>query len=711
MSDNPQHQEFLLEAEDIVDGLHKNLRILQNLSISSNDLDQDIVDELFRGIHTLKGTSSITGFSEITSLSHKLEDLLENMRSGGLKLTPSLIDVLSEGVDLLVRLLADIHDKGREATDIALFLERLHKTIDGQTAHSLKERGESICIDPALLDGLSDIEVDHLKESLRKGSSLYRITACFSTETFDEEIARLRERLTSIGEVIAFIPASGFSHDDPVPHRSTEGDSDERGIVFEILFTSIKKDIQDRIRSAIGDSSVILHDIESIESPRQLSSEAPSADPSSRSITMAVKVDIERLDTLLNNVGEIFLLSDMLYLETKGLKERYPGDKDLQEILKASKVLSRKLSFLRDDLIEVRMVPVCYMFERLSRIITKFSKELSKEIRVEIEGHETKLDKALIEGLADPLMHIVRNAVDHGIESKETRIAAGKPEIGTIWLRAFQKDGRICIEVEDDGGGIDLRKIYSIAMEKGFIGKEDEPDERRLMEILFQPGFSTTDRVSELSGRGVGLDVVARNIASLGGMVDVETEKGAGTKFSIILPLTLLITKALIVTELGRNFAIPFNFITENFKVYSRDIKRMREKEVFYIRGQWIPLIRLKEIFRFSNDPTRICSTAKIEYSPSREIGDRGGAGVSLKRRYGPDDGGYDNRQYIVVVGLAERRAGIVVDAIQGEREILIKPVSELLGTVPGVTGFTEIDSMRILPVLDVGWIIERCRF
>lgn len=668
MSDNPQHQEFLIEAEDIVQGLNKNLRKLQTSSISSNDLSPDIVNELFRGIHSLKGIASILGFSKIAVLSHKLEDLLEDMRSGWIKLTPSLIDVLFEGVDLLIRLLADIHDKGTEASDTAPFLDKIPEAIKGQTTCGFTGTEDSFYIKPELLHGLSDHEVHRLMGNLRKGAFLYRITAGFSGDTFDEEIVRLHEKLATIGEVIALIPASGFSA--------------EKGIVFEIIFTSTQIGIQDSIGSTVQEGAVTLQDLELIDIPGQKTTPTGGqpAELPSKSITMAVRVDIERLDTLLNDVGEIFLLSDTLFLETKELKKQYAGNKGLHEIYKASRELSKKLSLLRDDLIEVRMVPIGHMFDRLSRIVEKLSKELSKEIKVEIKGHETKLDKSVIEGLADPLMHIIRNAVDHGIEGEEIRIAAGKPRIGTIWLRAFQRDGRICIEVEDDGGGIDLKEIHALALEKGLIAKEEEPDERMLIEILFQPGFSTTGRVSEISGRGVGLDVVAKNIASFGGIVDVETEKEKGTKFSIILPLTLLIAKALIVTESGRSFAIPFNSITESCRVCSRDIKKMGNREVFNVRGHWVPLIRLRDIFKFTNETK------------------------------GDEDREANDKKYVVVIGLAERRAGIVVDAIKGQREILIKPLSELLGTVPGVTGFTEIDSTRILPVLDVGGIMERRR-
>jgi two-component system chemotaxis sensor kinase CheA len=317
------------------------------------------------------------------------------------------------------------------------------------------------------------------------------------------------------------------------------------------------------------------------------------------------------------------------------------------------------------------MVPVDYMFDRLSRAAKRLSGELSKEVAVEFSGGDTKLDKSMIEELADPLMHIIRNAVDHGIECEKIRLERGKPAAGTIKVMVSQKERGILIEVEDDGGGIDINKIYDVALGKGLIKRGEQIDEKRLIGFIFQPGFSTSKTVNDVSGRGVGLDVVAKNIAHLSGMIDVDTRSEKGTKFRITLPLTLLIVRALIVSESGREFAIPFNSISENLILRDSNVKKIGGREVIDIRGNFMPLIRLKDILRFAGEGLT-----------------EGGAKEKDKR-------------YVVVIGVAEKRAGIVVDKIKGQREVLIKPLGKLLCNVSCVSGFAEIDAKKILPVLD----------
>lgn len=664
MPHNQKHQEFLVEAEDIIHSLGKNLSQLQVLSASSKDVNPGIVSDLFGGIHTLKGLSSILGFEKITTLSHKLEDLLENLRLGQIEISAHLVDILSEGVDMLTRLLTNISDKGGEYLRIDPLLDKIGKTLEGQETRGERFLTEPVSVGPDLISGLSDYEAHRLMDNLKQGASVYRIKASFSVDTIDGDVARLQVRLTRCGEVIAFIPASGFSA--------------EKCICFDVIFATREVTREDDLKEIIKGEKINIHGIESFDIPKDESEPINNSLPelSAKGITRTVRVGIESLDALLNNAGEISLLNDTIFQTVKDLKTRYGHDKSILDLHKTSKELCKRLSVLRHDLIEIRMVPISQIFDRITKVVEKLCKDLHKDIRIEVYGGDNKLDKAMIEGLVDPLMHIIRNAVDHGIEEREVRLAAGKPGVGTICLRAVQKEKKILIEVEDDGGGIDFKKIYSTALERDLINQEKEIDEKRLTKLLFQPYFSTRDTVNEVSGRGVGLDVAAKNIASLGGMIDVESRSGKGAKFSITIPLTLLIARALIVSESGRSFAIPFNTISENFILKSKEIKRVGGREVFNVRGNYIPLFRLRDVFRFTS--------AKDGLTPR------------------------DNKEYVIVVGLGEKRAGIVVKSIEGQREILLKPLSELLGSVPGIAGFTEIDTKRILPVIDVRDILER---
>lgn len=664
--DNQRRQEFIVEAEDIILRLGKNLSQLQVLSASSKDINPGIVSDLFGGIHTLKGLSSIVGFEKIATLSHKLEDLLENLRLGQIELSAQLVGTLSEGVDMLTRLLTNISNQGGEYLRIDPLLDKIGKTIDGEGQQTGDKRFlvESVSAGSDLISRLSDYEVHRLMDNLKQGASVYRIKSSFYVETIDGDIARLQVRLARCGEVIAFIPASGFSA--------------EKCICFDVIFTTREILREEDLNEIIRSEKINIHGIESLDIPKGKSETINDTPPelSAKGITRTLRVDIESLDALLNNAGEISLLNETIFQIVRDLKTRYGYDESLLDLYRTSKELCKRLSAQRHELIEIRMVPISQLFDRLAKVVEKVSKDLHKDIRVEIYGGDNKLDKVMIEGLAEPLMHIIRNAVDHGIEERGVRLAAGKPGTGTICLRAVQKEKKILIEIEDDGGGIDFKKLYSVALKRDLVNQEEEIDEKGLMKFLFQPHFTTREIASEVSGRGVGLDVVAKSVASLGGMIDVESRSGQGAKFSITVPLTLLIVRALIVSESGRSFAIPFNMISENFILKSKEIKSVGGREVFNVRGSYIPIFKLRDLFRFFN----------------------AGDGLSP----GADKG------YVVIVGLGEKRAGIVVTAIEGQREVLLKPLTELLGSVPGIAGFTEIDAKKILPVIDIRDILER---
>jgi len=682
MADNQKIQEFLIEAEDIIQTLSRNLNQLQSHSSSSKITDPNIVNELFRNMHNLKGISSISGFTRMPALAHKLEDLLDNLRLDRIGLSAFVMDILHEGIDILIRILREISREGVEHFETEYLMDKIEETLIDLAAHGELPAGDVENMSSDIFKGLSEFEVHRLKESLKNGSLPYKITVSFPIDKVDQDIAAIQEKLKKFGEVIALIPATGFPQ--------------ENGLAFDIIFSSLIEKVESIVGDIPGGNILNIQNMEAFFDNRtnQESGNLLSREPSAKSITMAVKVSIEKLDTILNNIGEIFLLNDTIFYMTKDLKRQYGHNRSVLESHKISRELFKRLSSLRDDLVEIRMVPVGHMFDRLSLIVERLSKELSKEIRIEVEGSHTKLDKSIIEGLADPLMHIIRNAVDHGIEDNAARQTSGKKKAGTIILRASQKDGKVLIEVEDDGAGIDLKKIHSIASEKGLINNEDGVDEKKLIDFLFLPGFSTSSSVNEISGRGVGLDVVAKNIAGLGGMIDVDTKWGKGTKFSISLPLTLLIERALIVTEANRCFAIPLNSISENFIISNKAIKKLGVNEVFNVRGHFIPLLRLGDIMRFNNG-TSAASRGCLGGILNKE---------KIQRFYKAD------KKYVVMLGLAEKRVGIIVDAIHGQREILVKPVSELLGGIPCVAGFTEIDSKQILPVIDVGEVIEKCK-
>lgn len=692
MPDKSNLQEFLAEAEDIVYSLSDNFRQMQSIASSSKDITPDIVNDFFRGLHSLKGISATLGFTRLTMLSHRLEDLLNNIRLERITISNQLLDTLFEGIDVIIRMLSNINDKGTEGFDISFIMEKIEQFQKDNDNWENSSITAGSFMKTELFNVLSEYEINRLKAKIEAGEFAYTINAGFSVKTIDEEMAGLQCILKKVGEIISITPASGFSGEDI--------------IFFDVVFASKDIKTEYQMNDILKVNKIIVHNVESLRIPGQNilfnAEEGPVS--SARSITKTVRVGIERLDVLLNTVGEIFLLNDTLSQMVKNIKMEYGRKEDILTMSKASKGLYKRLTVLRDDLIDLRLVPISYLFDRLSGIANRVCRELSKGIEIKLYGGDTTLDKSMIEGLADPLMHIIRNAVDHGIEDEKTRSESGKPKNGTIELTASHKDGKINIEIKDDGAGIDFKKILAVGLKNGLIKNDENPDEIELLEFLFMPGFSTKNDISEISGRGVGLDVVAKNIAALGGMIDIETNYGKGTKFSIILPLTLLIAKALMVIESGRNYAIPFNYISEIIALNDNAIKKTGIKEVFNIRGHFIPVVRLNEALKYNQEAHSSLSPVKGIESNNLSNKD------SLPDEVNPPLCRKASGQHIIVVGLAEKRVGIVVDKIKSQREILIKPLNELIGFIPGITGFTEIDSKSVVPVIDVGGIMEKCK-
>ena len=648
-----KYKDYLTEAEDIIQHLNRDLYELKSLCQSSHVINPDIVNALFREIHTLKGISEVTGLPRLTALSHRLEDLLDCLRFGRIQLNFTVVDTLFEVVEILTELLNNVNEQGIEHTEIEPALNKIGnildntKSDDGGTVTAIND------MPPDLSRTLSEFELHRLNATINEGHNVYRIFARLHIDTVDEEVEKLQAHLTGCGEIIAVIPVSGFSADGMVS--------------FEFIYSSKDE------RFKTGLCGVIRGENTSIQNIGVHKNVVPGEQPrySARSITKTVRVDIERLETLLNTVGEILLLNSTITHSLNDLKIQHGYNIPFLDINKSAKQLHKKLAFLRDGLIEIRLVPLDYLFSRLTRIVDMLSKELSKEIILEVSGGDTKLDKSMIEALADPLMHIIRNAIDHGIEDKDVRILRGKASTGRISVKATQKDSSVVIDIEDDGGGMDFTRIYEKALEMGLISAH-EKDEKRLQLLLFQPGFSTKSTIDDVSGRGVGLDVVAKNMADLSGMIEVETVREKGTTFRITLPVTLLIVRALIVSESGREFAIPVNSISENLRLKEGDMIMIRDKESINLRGDCIPLIRLKDILKYTGENA-----------------------VTVQ-----------NNKYVIIAGLGVKKVGIIVDKIKGQREILIKPLGKFLKKIPCVIGFAEIDSKKVLPVIDVSRLI-----
>jgi two-component system chemotaxis sensor kinase CheA len=391
---------------------------------------------------------------------------------------------------------------------------------------------------------------------------------------------------------------------------------------------------------------------------------------SSKSMSRTVRVDIGKLDELMNIVGELVLAHSSI--SGIAVRMRHDGFSRMAiDLGKAAKGLERKLSDLQKGVMEIRMIPVGQLYEKMSRIVRKISREQGKKVDLKFFGADTELDKLIVEDISDPMMHIVRNAIDHGIEAPQKRVAIGKDEKGTIRISSFQKGNHVVIEVEDDGNGVDLEKVKAKALQKGLVADVSTLSDREVLDFIFMPGFSTNDNVSEVSGRGVGMDVVRNNIAAVSGMVDIETTKGHGSCFIITLPITLAIIKALIVKSADRTYALPITSVMESLLLTDADIKTVERKEVIQLREQTLPLLRLDVFFSTPRSTER-----------SGEF-------------------------YVVVVGVAEKRLGVVVDDLLGQQDIVIKSLGESFKRFRGISGAADLGDQRTILVLDVGGMIN----
>ena len=653
--------EFIAEAEEILELISKNLLTMEE-SQDRLSPHPDIINAIFRGVHTLKGIAGMMGFNNITELSHTLENMLDAMRMGKLTLTSVVIKLLFESTDMLRKLIENVSRDGNDNIDASRLLSDivsiLKKKPEAAAAHKLEE----LDLDANVLKVLTEYENHRLEENLRLGANIFEITAGFSLETFDKDLNQINSMVSGFGEVITTLPSSGASPDI--------------GIEFKLIIGT-KEDLN-YVTSILSGANVKIREIkyqrknEKIKSGGEHEEAQAAESPSSvKSLSMTVRVNINRLDRLLNIVGELVLNKAVITHISKNLRAVEGFSEWAIELEKAARTLDKKLNELQEGLMEVRMVPLNNLFDRLTRMARKLSRESGKIIDIRIFGEETELDRLMIEEIADPLMHIVRNSVDHGIETQEDRIKSGKNEIGTIKLSATQKGGHVVIEVEDDGSGINIKRVKDIAVEKGLIALNSSLTEKEAIDLLFTPGFSTSKVVTEVSGRGVGLDVVRKNLIKLNGTIDIETKEKAGTRFIITLPLTLMILKALIVQVADDIFALPINSVSESLMITKSDIQTVERREVIQLRERTLPILRLEDAFDMK----------------SKDVN--------------PDS------MYVVVVGSGNRKIGFVVDALLGQQEIVIKSLGKILSGIQGVAGATELGNRKTVLVLDVAALIE----
>jgi two-component system chemotaxis sensor kinase CheA len=677
--------EFIAEAQELIEGLSRDLLLLDH-GQKEGSIDPDLINAVFRGVHTLKGISGMFGFAELGEVSHVLEDLLDDLRLGRVELTQTVLDVLFEGVEVLQRLLTE--DEGPSA-DGDRFRERVRAAQANRSPadESLADLG----FDESVLSVLTEYEEHRLRANVEAGTPLYRLRVRFALASIDTDLEGLKERAKPLGEIITYLPSMDGGEEDAIDlevllaSRSPEARLREAlagvdGAVLERLAGPGGDAVETPPRTAPGAAMTVPPTAPGAATAQEL--EAPVAtsragEPRGAAIvSKTVRVDIAKLDHLMNVVGELAIVRSAVARVTEHMRADPERRRVGAELHRIHRQFERHLESLQDGILDVRMVPLRQTFERLARVVRQLTREQHKEIRFTVGGADTEVDKLIVEELADPLLHIVRNAIDHGIERAELRAEQGKPAMGTLAVTAYPKGNHVVIEVEDDGAGMDAEEILAAAVARGAVSEEAArelaPDEK--LALIFLPGVSTSEEVSDLSGRGVGMDVVKTHIARLGGIVDVRSEVGIGAKLTLTLPITLAIISALVVRVAGRTFALPLTAVQEALLLRPESLRHVEGREVVALRGATLPLCRLDRLFGL---------------------------------RGAEDLGGPPAKEYVVVTTLGQRRLGLVVHGLEGQQDIIIKPLGPSLADVRGFAGATDLGDQRVVLVLDAQAVLE----
>jgi len=690
------NREFVSEAEEILERMFEDLSTLHEQRHGDAEVDPDLVNQIFRSAHSLKGLAGMFGLDAISELSHRMEDILDGLRLGRVSVESPAIGLLDEGVSLLATLMTRLargeSSEEQESEMARAFISQIDQAIrtpEPETGDEL----DGLDLDSSLLRALTEYEEHRLRENLRRGRHLALVDSTFEMIAFEEGLSELSVAVREVGEVVSTLPSPGAAPESQIRFSllvATEIDPERLASRLDFPNTEVQlvhrgkgasastsKAISNTDPAAAAASSPADEQSESVsvsaeasaDSPAPLaSSEAPEIE-SLRSISETVRVDIRKLDELMNLVGELVIQRSAIAELAQRLVEDVHTARIGAELTKTYRALDRKLKELQSGVLDVRMVPLRQIFEKLSRVVRRLQRDLGKEVVLKFNGADTELDKLIVEQLVDPLVHIVRNAFDHALESPEERSMVGKAPRGCIRLSAFQRGNHVVIEVQDDGRGMNAEAIREQAIERGLISAEDSLSQKEVLNLVFEAGLSTAAEVSETSGRGVGMDVVRANLAAMGGMVDLVSVAGRGTTVTITLPITLAIIQALIVGVGEEHFAIPLNSVLETMIVEPAEIGRSEGREVLNLRGEPLLLRRLGEEFELEATPL-------------------------------------DERQFVVVLGMGEQRLGLLVDRLEGQQDTVIKPIKGPLQQIPGIAGATELGDRGAILVIDVAAIV-----
>lgn len=664
---------FIEEAEEHLQKLNSEL-----LNLEANPANEGSIDEIFRAAHTLKGMAATMGFEQISELTHIMENVLDLLRSGKLEFSQNLGDVLFRCVDALERMVNSIVDGNDEEHDTASLVEVLSKYESGDVPETEGQKPEQEEQESALNLELDKYEINIINSAQDQNINVYQIGILFDEQCVMKSVRAfmISDSLEKIGEIIKTVPSA----------EDIEEENFDNEIMIFLATNYEKEDIEERLNkiSEIAVKGIKLFDLEEevgvvediqdtkdVQDAQDTKAKEPNKQEATRSnkLHQTVRVDIEKLDNLMNLVGELVINKTRL--------EQLIRTNDTSSLHETTEQVDRITSDLQDIVMDVRMVPIEQVFNRFPRMVRDLSRDLGKEINLTLEGKETELDRTVIDEIGDPLVHLIRNSMDHGIEEPDERLKNGKDRVGNLSLIAKQEGNSIIIIVEDDGKGINIEKVREKSVEKGIITEQEAErmDETSLINLILSPGFSTAEKVSDVSGRGVGLDVVRSKINSLSGSISIESKTNVGSKFIIKLPLTLAIIQALMIKVEAETYAIPLANIDETTSIKVDDIKNIQGQEAMVLRGNVLPLLRLKNTL---NVPTEESNDEQEDSEDAK------------------------NELFVVIARRNEQQIGLVVNELIGQQEIVISSLGKILTGIAGISGAAILGDGTVSLILDV---------
>ncbi|MFA5363070.1 MAG: chemotaxis protein CheA [Candidatus Omnitrophota bacterium] len=658
---------FLSESQEYLSNISNRL-----VKLEGNPADPESLNEIFRCIHTLKGMSATMGYERLTRLSHRMEDLLEELRGQKKKVTPAIIDVLFASVDVLSELVEDIKANRDSEINISTYIAELDQIIHSeapvQKAEVVLPGEKTVPVQQPEAVEFSEEELKAIRYAKSKGFNVFKINIQLASDCAMKESRAflIITNLKKLGEILKTIPPAAEL---------------EKGF-FDLSFSAVL--ITREAQAVIRQEMMGISEVEGVYvNPVEVSAPiGPAANAPAHAYIkkiQSLRIPIERLDKIMNLIGELAIARIRLSRIVANINE--------ESLDEASVLVSGLISALQGEIMQTRLLPVSYILDTFPRMVRDMAKKEEKQVNLEIIGSDIELDRVVLDEIGDPLVHLIRNSIDHGIESPHERKAAGKPPSGNLQIRVSRQKGQIAIEIADDGRGVGFDAVKNIALRKGLITQEeaDGLDEKKVLDLISLPGFSTSEKITDISGRGVGLDAVKSKIEAIGGRLDFTTNLGKGSTFILSLPFTLAIIKAMLVRVGKEVFAIPLINIRETIKVEKHEIKVLQDLEVVRVREEIIPVLRLDKEFSIL-----LSSTDK----------NRNALGDIVNSHH--DDGRFS----IVIVEFGKRSLGLIVSQVVGEQDIVVKPLAAIIKKTRGIAGATILGDGKVALIIDVMGLI-----